>query len=91
MSGGFFNYNYFHLDDIADMIQVIIDHNDCVEKDEWGNDIGRHYPPEIIEKFKKVVELLRKCRDAAHITDYLLSGDYGEETFLEEWEKDIGE
>jgi hypothetical protein len=91
MSGGYFNYKDFHLETIAAQIELIIENNDNTEKDEWGNDIGRHYPPEIIEKFQETVDLLRKCRNAAHIIDYLLSGDYGEETFLEKWEKDVGE
>lgn len=90
MSGGHFDYKNAYLDDIAVRIQFIIDRNDCIEKDEWGQDIGRHYPPEIIEKLQQTVDVLRQCSNMVHRIDFLLSGDDGPESFLKYWENEVG-
>jgi hypothetical protein len=47
------------------------------------------YPKEVIEKFKEAVIVLRKAAVYAQRVDWLLSGDDGEETFLERLKKDL--
>ena len=62
-------------------------------KDEsWGRDASWYekypedlnhykYPDDIIEEFKKGVEILRKAQIYAQRIDWLISGDDGEESF----------
>ena len=78
MSGGHFEYNNYILDRIADDIEVIVDNNDV------ENDYGykTDYPPEIIEIFRLATMDLRRLSKNVHHIDYLISGDYGEDTFM---------
>ena len=87
MSGGKFNHQQYALEDIAQTIQHNIDINDSREKDQWNNELGNHYSPEVIQRFKRAVVLLRKCSAMAHEIDWLLSGDSGEETFMKAWKE----
>ena len=89
MSGGHFNYQQYRLRDIADEIATIVDNNDSKKLDEDGYPLGRGYPPPVIEKFTEAVKTLRRAEIMAHRIDWLLSGDDGEETFLERLEKDL--
>jgi len=47
------------------------------------------YSDEVIKEFKEAVTLLRKAHIYTHRVDWLLSGDDGEETFLERLKEDI--
>ena len=47
------------------------------------------YPDEVIEKFKEGIELLKKAQIYAQRIDWLLSGDDGEESFLQRLEEDL--
>lgn len=78
MSGGHFEYSNYTLDRIADDIEVAIENND--KPDEWG--YTHDYPLEIIEIFRLATMDLRRLSKIVHHIDYLLSGDYGEDTFL---------
>lgn len=97
MSGGFFDYQQHKIFEIAESIQSVIDKNGVLMtgselKDAFVSpemiktypELAYHYsyPPEVIEKFKEGVELLRKAYVYAHRIDWLLSGDDGEESFL---------
>ena len=83
MSGGYFHYDQWRINDIASLIDVLINTNDSKELNEWGEPIGRNFDPAVIERFKEAVEVLCKAFVYAHEIDYLLSGDTGPETFLE--------
>lgn len=85
MSGGFFDYQQYRLEDIAIEIEDLIDKNDTMDKDELDEDIGYHYPTEIIEKFKETVHTLRQASKMVHRIDYLVSGDDSENSFLIRW------
>lgn len=87
MSGGHFNYSQFSITQIADDIECIIATNTIT--DEWG--VCRNYPPDIIENMKETVELLRALSVRVRHIDYLLSGDYGIDTFRNQWSKDCNE
>lgn len=89
MSGGAFDYKQYIIDDIANLIQEEIDLND--DKDEWGQAIGNLFCKEVIDEFKKGVELLRKAAIYAQRIDWLLSSDDGEESFLERLNEDLKE
>lgn len=47
------------------------------------------YPDEVIEKFKIAVIKLREAQVYAHRIDWLISGDDGDETFIERLSKDL--
>ncbi len=89
MSGGAFEYKQYVLHDIADQIQNVIDNNDSTEKNQWGDTIGRCYPPAVIEELAIGVRMLRLAAVYAHRVDYLLSGDDGEDSFLSRLAEDL--
>jgi hypothetical protein len=47
------------------------------------------YPDDVIEEFKKGVEILRKAHVYAQRIDWLISGDDGEETFHERLKEEL--
>ena len=100
MSGGHFNYDQRRIDPIADDIQREIDNNGRALTEEekrdyyWDDDKATHhyeYPEEIIEEFKKGVHYLRLAAIYAQRIDWLLSGDDGEESFLERLKEELDE
>ena len=89
MSGGHWDYIQYRFGDVIDDIKQIIEENDSQEKDEWGYPIGRGYKPEVIEAFKEAVGVIGDASIMINRIDWLLSGDDGEETFLERLEEDL--
>ena len=90
MSGGYFNHQQHRITDIVEEIEELIENNDRTDLNEWGDPVGYQYGPETVEKFKYAVELLKRAAIAAHRIDYLVSGDDGEESFHERWDKEMG-
>jgi hypothetical protein len=105
MSGGHFDYDQYKIGYIADSIESQIERNgrrktkeelreqSWIDK-EWlernPEDINYYeYPPEVIEKFKEAVNILRRAQIYAHRIDWLLSGDDGEESFLRRLKEDL--
>jgi hypothetical protein len=107
MSGGRFEYKQYDINYIADQIEhrVLINgkkktDNELKEEGWRGPDWYKkypedlyhyEYPKEVIEKLKEAVIVLRKAAVYAQRVDWLLSGDDGEETFLERLKKDLEE
>lgn len=107
MSGGRFEYKQYDINYIADQIEhrVLINgkkKTDVELKEEGWRDADWYkkypedlyhyeYPEEVIEKFKEGIDILRKAAIYAQRIDWLLSGDDGEETFLERLKKDLEE
>jgi len=105
MSGGHFNYDQYKIGYIADSIEREIEKNgrrktkEELRQESWidkewlernPEDINHYeYPPEVIEKFKEAVNILRKAQIYAHRVDWLLSGDDGEESFLRRLKEDL--
>lgn len=93
MSGGHFNYNQHFINDIADDIEELIEKNNV--KPEYWSEItweqSNHqvYQMDIIEEFKKAVKILRKAYIYAHRIDRLVSGDDGEDYFLQKLREDL--
>ena len=105
MSGGYFDYNQYKIAYMADDIESLIEKNgrrkteeelkeeSWIDK-EWLERNPSHinhyeYPPEVIEKFKEAVNILRKAKVYAHRIDWLISGDDGEESFLRRLKEDL--
>ena len=102
MSGGHFEYNQFKIQMIYEEIESIIENNnnDCPKCDKeiaeqgwanWHSDCnrGRHYEPEIIERFKEAVKALKIAHVYAQRVDWLLSDDDGEESFLSRLDEEL--
>ncbi|MBW1902859.1 MAG: hypothetical protein JRJ20_14710 [Deltaproteobacteria bacterium] len=54
-------------------------------------DIGRHYPPEIIERFREAAHTIRQAQEMAQRVDWLVSDDDGEKSFLRRWTDEVRE
>jgi len=89
MSGGYFGYNQYRLEDIASEIDELIARNDSTELDGFGQEIGRHYPPDIIQKFDETRKTLRLAEAMAQRVDWLVSGDDGEDLFRSRWAEEV--
>lgn len=96
MSGGHFDYNQHHIREIADSVENTIRNNGKkikypkhYEIEDWENTHHYEYPPEVIEKFKEGLDILRKAEIYAQRIDWLVSGDDGEESFLKRLKEDL--
>jgi hypothetical protein len=105
MSGGYFEYRQYSMNDIADMIEREIEKSGKPYSDEelkemsWRDDewyekypedkFHYKYPDKVIEEFKRGAEIIRRAGVYMHRIDWLLSGDDGDETFLERLHNDL--
>jgi hypothetical protein len=71
MSGGYFDYNQYHLMSMADSLELVIDN-----PNEYQN-----FSPATVEEFRYALNHLHLSYIYLHAIDYLLSGDYNEESF----------
>ena len=89
MSGGYFDYNQYRIGYIADSIESIIRNNNSTETDEWGDLISRQVPEELIPHFKDALYYLQIAQIYAQRIDWYLSGDDGEQSFLDRLREDL--
>lgn len=104
MSGGFFDYKQWHIDNIADQIeQEVIMSGKPIPKSKW-NYIEREeynathkqpmnyaFPEEVLRRMEEAIYALRRAAIYAQRTDYLISCDDGEESFMERLKKELAE
>jgi len=107
MSGGYFDYKQWHITEIADRVESLIESNgrektreelkgEFWHGDDWyekyPEDLSHYkYPDEVIEKFKEGMKVLRVAAVYAQRIDWLLSGDDGEESFLKRLQEELGQ
>jgi hypothetical protein len=91
MSGGYFGYNQWNLSSMAEEIDNLVENNMNNKKNEWGDVKGAHYPPEIIKRFKEAALVLKKAHIMVNRIDWLMSGDDGEDNFIERWNRELKE
>jgi hypothetical protein len=105
MSGGTFDYKQFNITMIADEIEQRIERSGRPKtreelKDEgwrdpewykkYPEDLNHYkYSDEVIEEFKKGVEILRKAHVYAQRIDWLISCDDSEESFHKRLKEDL--
>lgn len=89
MSGGFFDYDQYRISRIADEVEQLIRNNDDQTLDEWGSPTGRNYPDKVIQQFQRGLEVLRQAQVYAQRIDWLVSGDDGEDSFLQRLQEDL--
>ena len=93
MSGGAFDYQDFHIFNIAESIQSELD-KQGTERDKeyhYTDDPYPTYSEAIQARFREAIRLLKLGSIYAHRIDYYLSGDDGDETFLDRLEHDLKE
>lgn len=86
MSGGHFNHNsyiYYQVHQFADELENEIENNE--RPNEYDYCPG--YSPEVLEILSHQVAKINKIAKVMKAIDYLYSGDYGEDSFLEAMKK----
>jgi hypothetical protein len=83
MSGGFFDYDQYRIERIADKIEQLIISNEQETMD------GRFYQPEVIDKFKEGLLILQKAAIYTQRIDWLVSCDDDEDSFLDRLEEEL--
>jgi len=105
MSGGAFDYKQYNIGMIADEIEQLVERsgrpktkeelkNESWRDPEWykkyPEDLNHYkYPDDVIEEFKKGVDILRKAQIYAQRIDWLISGDDGEESFYKRLKEEL--
>ena len=105
MSGGHWNYLQYRFTDVIEDIKHEIDKSgkpktkEELKEESWrGSDWYEKYPEylnhykypdEVIEEFKKGLELIEKAQIYMQRIDWLLSGDDGDESFIERLNEDL--
>ena len=90
MSGGHFNYQQYRLHDMAEAIGDVVKNNENKELNSYGQEIGRFYPEDIIEKFNETIDALLIAEAMVQRVDWLLSDDDGEDSFRKRWVEEVG-
>ena len=89
MSGGHFNYTQVTIASIADDIDQIVKDNDRDDKDAWGDRIGSHHSPAVIERFMLAARTAKLAAVMLQRVDWLICGDDGEDSFLRRWDEEL--
>lgn len=104
MSGGKWEYIQYRLNDIIDDIKSEIKRSGKEKtakelKEEWREPewyekypeyrFHYKYPDEVIEEFKKAIEIISKAETYIHRIDWLLCGDDGDDTFIERLKEEL--
>ena len=101
MSGGYFYYDQYRINDIANRIERKLNRQGKEKpKDDLYGDAEYFekypdekyyytYPKHVQEKLREAVQQLRIAAVYAQRVDWLLSGDDGEESFIERLAEDL--
>jgi hypothetical protein len=99
MSGGHFDYDQYRIRNIIESIESELNNQGKLKERLFYNPEYYEkfpedkyytiYPEEIQEKFREAIEILKKAEIYAQRVDYYLSGDDGEDSFLERLEDDL--
>ena len=88
MSGGYFEYKQYALDDIISSIDQIISDIEQPDEDDFIYDIKN---PKTIVEFRNALNICKRASVYIRRIDWLLSGDDSEETFHERLGVDMRE
>lgn len=96
MSGGFFDYNQYRINDIIEQLQEVIDKNkkekEPNERDRFdSNPYYFNYSDDVMEEFKKGLHYLKLAKIYTQRIDYLLEGDDGEDSFRKRLKEELDE
>ena len=102
MSGGYFDYDQYKIDDIAEKLEHIIrgatDRKDLPSEDysgesglSWAKSFLAECSPETLQEFMNGLLTLKQAAVYAQRIDWLLSGDDGEISFHQRLKKDLND
>lgn len=104
MSGGRFDYQQFHISNIADGIeQEVIMSGKPIPRNRWSyyerqeyeethkQPMNYAFPEPILRRMEEAVYALRRAAIYAQRTDYLICGDDGEESFERRLKEELAE
>ncbi len=99
MSGGHFDYKQYVLQELSDEIERVLNRQGKPKpEDETYGDyykdhpeecIYPYYPEKIQVKMREAIEVLNRAGVYVQRIDWFLSGDDGEESFLERLEEEL--
>lgn len=102
MSGGRFDYKQWHIENIADQIeQEVIMSGKPIPRSRWDyserqefletkrQPMNYAFPDPILRRMEEAVYALRRAAIYAQRTDYLISGDDGEDSFESRLQKEL--
>lgn len=92
MSGGYFEYNQWRVEELAEDIDRVIARSNKFRDNPPEKDSYEHcyvYKQETLDKFTEARNLLRRAAKMAQRVDWLLSGDDSEEAFHERWKEEL--
>jgi hypothetical protein len=101
MSGGYFDYKKYQLNDIIDDIERVLNRQgkERPKEERWCSDEylekypeEKYYPTyskEIQEKLQEAIKSLTIARIYVQRVDWFLSGDDGDESFLRELSEEL--
>jgi hypothetical protein len=105
MSGGKWEYVQYRFTDVIDDLRRLIEKNGKMKTEQEMKDEGwsdpfwydkypedkyhHRYPDEVIEEFERAIIFMSFAQVYTHRIDWLLSGDDGEETFINRLTEDI--
>ena len=75
MSGGYFEYQQYRFNDVANDIDRLIAKND--------------FDKDIMDKFKETSHWCKRCAEMVQRIDWLVECDDSEESFLRRWDKEV--
>lgn len=102
MSGGFFDYDEYRINNMHESIQSLLNKMGKLrDKSElWATPeyydrypeelVHETYPEEVVEQFKKAIDVLKLAEVYARRVDYIISGDDGGDCFLRRLKEDLG-
>ncbi len=100
MSGGYFDYNQYRIDEIADTVERIVrgaanpdnppaDDYSGESSNNWAKRFLAECSPETLQEFKSGLVALKIAAAYAQRIDWLLSGDDGELSFHQRLKEDL--
>lgn len=105
MSGGRWEYVQYRFTDVIDDLKSLIEKNgkektkqemkdegwrDPFWYDKYPEDRYHYmYPDEVIDEFKKAIDIMSRAQVYMHRIDWLLCGDDGEESFINRLKEEL--
>lgn len=93
MSGGAFDYDQYRIRTIWETIQSALDRQGQLRESGYWMDKDEYYETyddEIVELFKKGIEVLKEAEVYAQRIDWFLSGDDGDDNFKRRLKEELG-
>lgn len=92
MSGGHFDYKQYEIDNIADEIESLLERQGKAIDSEYNYFDNAEYEvfeADMQQRFVEAIKVLRTAAIYAQRIDWYLSGDDGEESFLERLKEEL--